>query len=129
MVSIKHIYLYKKSKILFSLEKKKFFDIFFFKILVHFYRFKSQLTQKIANYRKFPLEWLILSTKMIKKWPPFAYTCLYKKKVDKKLANPTSVHWHIVVRGSRLKQSFLWNKSSHFTNPSLTQIEMIDIGH
>jgi hypothetical protein len=38
-------------------------------------------------------------------------------------------HRDIVVGGSRLKQSVLWNKSSHFTNPSLTQIEMIDIGH
>ena len=38
-------------------------------------------------------------------------------------------HQDIVVRESRLEQSVLWNKSSHFTNPSLTQIEMIDIGH
>ena len=59
---------------------------------MHFLRFKSQLTQKkIANYRKFPQEWLILSTKMIQKWPPFVYTCLYKK-----LANPTSVaSWYL----------------------------------
>ena len=38
-------------------------------------------------------------------------------------------HQAIVVKLSRLEQSVLWNKSSHFTNPSLTQIEMIDIGH
>ena len=51
---------------------------------MHFLRFKSQLTQKkIANYRKFPQEWLILSTKMIQKWPPFAYICLYKKSGQK----------------------------------------------
>ena len=38
-------------------------------------------------------------------------------------------HPNIVVKQSRLEQSVIWNKSSHFTNPSLTQIEMIDIGH
>ena len=31
-------------------------------------------------------------------------------------------HRHIVMRGSRLEQRVLWNKSSLFTNPSLTQI-------
>ena len=35
----------------------------------------------------------------------------------------------IDVRWSSLEQSVLWNKSSHFTNPSLIQIEIIDIGH
>ena len=30
---------------------------------------------------------------------------------------------------SKLEQRILWNKISHFTNPSLIQIEMIDIGH
>ena len=38
-------------------------------------------------------------------------------------------HPYIVVKKSRLVQSNLWNKDSHITNPSLTQIEMIDIGH
>ena len=38
-------------------------------------------------------------------------------------------HRVIVAIWSRLEKSVLWNKSSHFTNPSLTQIGMIDIGH
>ena len=38
-------------------------------------------------------------------------------------------HTAIVVNQSKLELSVLWNKSSHFTNPSLTQIEMIDTGH
>ena len=38
-------------------------------------------------------------------------------------------HPAIVVKRSRLEQSVLSNKSTHFTNPSLTLIEMIDIGH
>ena len=78
---------------------------FFFKILVHFYRFKSQLTQKIANYRKFPLEWLILSTKMIQKWPPFAYTCLYKKKWTK--------NWQIPLQCSES------HPSNDYQNPGI----------
>ena len=38
-------------------------------------------------------------------------------------------HPDIVVNQSRLEHIVLWNKSSHFSNPSLTQIEMVNIGH
>ena len=51
-------------KMQFLREKKGFFT-FFFNFLLHFYQFKSQLTQKITNYSRFPSQWLILSTKII----------------------------------------------------------------
>ena len=35
----------------------------------------------------------------------------------------------LVVEGDFNKVSYMYNKSSNFTNPSLPQIEMIDIGH
>ena len=60
--------------------------------------------------------------------------CCSKGKLNLDLLHEMQECWplhhpDIVVRQSRLEQSVLWNESSHFTNPSLTQIEMIDIGH
>jgi hypothetical protein len=60
--------------------------------------------------------------------------CCSKEKLNPSLLHEMQECWplhhrDIAVRWSRLKQSVLRNKSSHFTNPSLTQIEMIDIGH
>ena len=60
------IYLYKNSKIQFLCEKKSFLGVFY-KFFMNFFESKSEVTPIAANYRKFPYEWLILSTKMIQK--------------------------------------------------------------
>ena len=49
----------------------------------HFYRFKNEFTQKIANNRKFTSQWLILSAKMIHQWAPFAMQCYAGKNRTK----------------------------------------------
>ena len=71
----------------FCARKKKFFEIFVFEIIMHFYEFKGEFTQKIAKNHKFPSQWLILSTKM----GSVCYAVLCWEIPDKKWPFCTSV--------------------------------------
>ena len=61
----------------------------FYHLFLHFYQLNSQYTQ---NYRRFPSQWSILSTKWSKNGLHLLICTYTKKKVDKKLINPTAVH-------------------------------------